>query len=30
LAFKTVHQTLERFFADRKAGAFGVHDLAVS
>jgi 8-oxo-dGTP pyrophosphatase MutT (NUDIX family) len=30
LAFKTVHQTLERFFADRKAGAFAVHDLAVS
>ena len=30
LAFKTVRETLERYFADRKTGAFGVHDLAVS
>ena len=30
LAFKTVHQTLERFFADRKKGTFGIHDLAIS
>ncbi len=25
LAFRTVRQTLEHFFADRRAGAFGVH-----
>jgi len=30
LAFKTVHQTLEHFFADRKKGTFGIHDLAIS
>ena len=25
LAFRTVRETLLRFFADRKAGAFGLH-----
>jgi hypothetical protein len=25
LAFKTVHVTLEHFFADRRKGQFGVH-----
>lgn len=30
LAFKTVRETLERYFADRKRGAFAIHDLAVS
>ena len=30
LAFKTVRETLERYFADRKKGSFAIHDLAVS
>lgn len=29
LAFKTVRETLKRFFADRKAGRFGIHDLSL-
>lgn len=30
LAFRTVRLTLERYFADRKAGAFGIHCVDVS
>lgn len=30
LAFKTVRETLERYFADRKKGSFAIHDLVVS
>ena len=30
LAFKTVHQTLEQFFADRRAGHFKIHDLNIA
>jgi hypothetical protein len=29
LAFRTVKETLERFFADRKAGSFGFHVLDI-
>jgi ADP-ribose pyrophosphatase YjhB (NUDIX family) len=29
LAFRTVKETLERFFADRKSGAFGFHVLDI-
>lgn len=29
LAFRTMHKTLECFFADRKQGVFSVHDLAI-
>jgi ADP-ribose pyrophosphatase YjhB (NUDIX family) len=30
LAFRTVKLTLERYFADRRAGAFGIHCVDVS
>jgi ADP-ribose pyrophosphatase YjhB (NUDIX family) len=30
LAFRTVRLTLERYFADRRAGAFGIHCVDVS
>ena len=30
LAFRTVRLTLERYFADRKAGAFGIHCVDIS
>jgi ADP-ribose pyrophosphatase YjhB (NUDIX family) len=29
LAFKTVSETLQRFFEDRRSGRFGFHDLAI-
>jgi hypothetical protein len=29
LAFKTVPETLQRFFEDRRSGRFGFHDLAI-
>jgi len=29
IAFRTVKETLEHFFADRRAGAFGVHNLVI-
>jgi ADP-ribose pyrophosphatase YjhB (NUDIX family) len=29
LAFKTVAETLQRFFEDRRSGRFGFHDLAI-
>jgi ADP-ribose pyrophosphatase YjhB (NUDIX family) len=30
LAFRTVRETLQRYFADRRAGAFGVHCVDIS
>ena len=30
IAFRTVRETLERFFADRKAGQFGLHQVDIS
>jgi len=30
LAFRTVRLTLERYFADRKAGSFGIHCVDIS
>jgi ADP-ribose pyrophosphatase YjhB (NUDIX family) len=30
LAFRTVQESLERYLADRKAGAFGVHEWAIA
>ena len=30
IAFKTVRETLLRYFEDRRRGAFGVHNLHVS
>ncbi|MFZ9335195.1 MAG: NUDIX hydrolase [Burkholderiaceae bacterium] len=30
IAFRTVKETLERFFADRRTGAFGVHSIDIS
>jgi hypothetical protein len=30
LAFRTVRLTLERYFADRRAGVFGIHCVDVS
>ncbi len=29
IAFRTVKETLERFFADRRSGRFGVHDVDI-
>ncbi len=29
LAFQTTHTTLERFFADRRAGQWGLHDFSI-
>jgi len=29
IAFRTVKETLERFFADRRSGQFGVHDVDI-
>ena len=30
LAFTTVRETLKRFFADRRLGQFGVHDVDIT
>jgi hypothetical protein len=30
LAFRTVRETLKAFYADRKAGEFGFHQLVIS
>ena len=27
LAFRTTHETLERYFADRRRGAFSIHQI---
>ena len=29
IAFKTVAETLKRYFADRRAGQFGIHDIDI-
>lgn len=29
IAFRTVRETLERYFADRKSGRFGLHTLDI-